>query len=131
MSTTKTIRLRWWERLGVVHAHPLNIVSHTVLLPLLSYFMWQHNLLLALLLGYIPVVGGVLFTYLRWTDKPSLSLAEQWLYKRATRLNSALAFAAVVIFSYALWVHDVPMLVGVLLATLLLAIFGVTRNAVG
>ena len=40
MGAEELLELRWWERLGVVHAHPLNVVSHTIGIPLLAYYLW-------------------------------------------------------------------------------------------
>ena len=129
MNTSKVTELHWWERVGVIHAHPSNVVSHVICIPLLAYFLWQHNFLLAILLGFLPTVVTVLFAYFRWTDKPSLSLAEQYLYERSTRFNFALTVAGVLLFAYGAWIHSVPVIAGVLIVILSLATFGVTKNA--
>ena len=128
MSTSEVTRLHWWERVGVIHAHPLNVISHLICIPLLAYLLWQHNLLLAILLGFLPTMVTVLFAYFRWTDKPSLSRIEQFLYERSTRLNLTLTVIGVFLFSYGAWMRSVPFVAGVMVMISLLTIFGVTKN---
>lgn len=114
------LSFNFWQRFGVIHAHPINIISHLLGLPLLAYFLWQHNLTFAIFFGFLPTTATVIYSYLTWKDKRTLSKTELFLYERSTQSNFILISILVFVFLFALWFRNFVGVVITILMTFLI-----------
>jgi hypothetical protein len=89
--------------------HPLKLATDIGVTPIFLYFLWRHEIVPALLVGFVPpiVVSAVMMKWtpdLEWIKNSALG---QYLKRYMTPTNEVIRFLTLIPMAYGAWVHQI------------------------
>lgn len=107
--------------------HPAKLSVDVALTPLSGYLLWIHQLILGLLVGFIPaIVASALVIRYANLDSYAVSPLGKYVGKYMTRNMQAVRLAGLFVFWFGAWYHT-PWIIG---AGLLIVVFGWMRGKI-
>lgn len=93
-------------RLAINHAHPTKLVLDIVGFIWMSYFLWENNLVIAIIFGFGLSALGSLLTFNADTDQLATTGLGKYVTARLHPANLTLQIVGYVVSMYGLWVHQ-------------------------
>lgn len=98
--------LSLFRRLAVNHAHPTKLVLDIIGFSWMSYFIWENNLITAIIFGFGLSALGSFLTLNADTDQLATTALGKYVVARLHPANLTFQIVGYVISMYGLWVHQ-------------------------
>jgi hypothetical protein len=88
--------------------HPLKLATDISVTPLFLYYLWEHHVAPALLIGFVPPVA-VSLAMLKWTpdlEKLKQSSFGHYIERYMTPFIQMIRFLTLVLMAYGAWDHS-------------------------
>lgn len=98
-----------FEKLMLINAHPSKLVLNTIGGTIALFYLWEHKILLAILLGGVFIVAGTIITTKFYKFNPE-QIADTFFGKIFLRYSRAFGFifylASHILIPLSFWLHN-------------------------